>query len=547
MRFSLHRSLLLVAAVAVAACTGTIGGDGDEPGTANQALCETPQPGANPMRRLTAYEYANTIEALFGASIDPGTDFPDTIISEGFRSYADANIVSGSAADGIARAAEYVSSQVDVATLLGCSASEASCVPAFIDEFGKRAYRRPLSDEERSILQSAYDQALLDSFTETEAVGMVLEIILQSPQFLYRSELSNIEAVAVDGPVRLDAWELASRLSFLFWDATPDAELMALAESGELRDPAVIEQQARRLLTDPRSREPVARFVEDWLELYRLDGMSKDTTTYPQWTPELQASLEAETTAFVGHVMWEMDGKLETLLSTSTAVINGPLAGVYGVSGPSGVDDWQATSLDAEQRSGLLTTAAFLTAHANETTTNPVQRGAFVRAKLLCQVLHVPEDIMIDPISPDPNLPKKEKLAEHETPECATCHSLMDPVGFGFEHYDALGGWRETEGNNIPVDATGELAEAGEVSGPFYGAVELSEKLSRSEMVQACMVVQTFRFAAGREETDTDACSIQQLESVFAGSEGNLIELLIALTQTDAFRYRIVPQLEDSP
>lgn len=546
-----HTARVCGAAIALAACTGTIGdSDGDGAngnGNAQQPLCEAPQPGENPMRRLTSYEYANTVRVLLGDTIDPGTDFPETVIDEGFRGDANANIVSSSGADAIMRAAEHVAAQANVPSLVGCDPSDAACLDGFIDSFGSKAYRRPIFDDEKVILQNVFDGAVASGFTSDEAISMVVEVVLMSPQFLYRPEMANADAVAAGEAALVDSWEIASRISYLFWDTTPDDALYAAAEDGTLNDPAVLEAQARRMLADPRAREPVAKLFEDWLEIHRLNSAVKDTAVFPQWTPELHASMEAELGQFVSHVIFDDDGTLETLLTTTTSVVNGPLASVYGVSGPSGVSDWQAVTLDETQRAGLLTTAAFLAAQANAASTNPVQRGAFVRSKLLCQVLLPPDDLVIEQLNPDPNLPKREKLAEHrDNPACSTCHRLMDPIGFGLENYDAIGQWRITEGNNIPVDATGELEQAGSVSGPFEGAIELADKLSQSELVEECMALQSFRFASGRENRKEDACSLDQLNTAFAESGGNLVELLVALTKTDAFRYRMIEELEDS-
>jgi hypothetical protein len=250
----------------------------------------------------------------------------------------------------------------------------------------------------------------------------------------------------------------------------------------------------------------------------------------------------------VEHAVWELDGTLTTLLTTSTAVVNGPLADLYGVDGPEAADEWATVELDPTQRAGLLTTAGFLASHANAMTTSPVARGAFVRNQMLCQVLLPPAGLVIQLPPFDPDVSGRERLAQHRAdPACSVCHDLMDPVGFGLENYDAIGQWRTTEGNDLPIDASAELAEAGEVAGAFVGGVELANKLASSEIVRACVALQTFRAAAGREEAAADDCSVVQTEERFLESGADMRELLVALTQTDAFLYRVIPDVSEEP
>jgi hypothetical protein len=539
------------------ACVGDIGaaGDGVEPTTeVTAAVCaeRPPSPGKNPMRRLTSFQYANTVRDLLGASIDPGDDFPKTSVSQGFRTFIDANIVSGAGAEDIQRAAELVAQQAtsDLGALLGCDADGANgstCVQAFVATLAARAYRRPVSPDELDLLEAVYTVARAGGYDATEGVAMVLEVVLQSPQFIYRLELAG-DAGAAGVTIPVGDYEAASRLSYLLWDTMPDDELLALAAAGALHEPAAIEAQARRMIDDPRARPVLGRFAEDWLQMQRLDASTKDTAVFPQYGAELDAAYREEVGRFVAHAVWELDGRLATLLTTPVAVVNAPLAELYGVEGPATADDWMPVELDASQRAGLLTTAGFLAGHANAVTTSPIARGAFVRNQVLCQVMFPPPGIDLKLPAYDPDVSVRERLAQHRTdPACSGCHQLMDPVGFGFENYDAIGQWRTTEGNDLPVDASGELAQAGEISGPFVGAVELAHALADSEMVRACMALQAFRAAVGREEADPDQCSVVQARDRFVASDADMRELLVALTQTDAFLYRVIPDVQEEP
>ncbi len=548
--------LWAIGAIALGGCTGLIGDPGGDESTSNggsggksQALeCvpgSDPDPGPSPLRRLTSAQWANTVRDLFGSDVDPGGDFPKTTIKHGFRSYADSNIVSATGADAIRLAAEHVARQIETnaATKLGCDPATASCAAGFIQSFGERAYRRPLLPEERTLLESAHATALSDGFSPAEAIGIVIEVALQSPQFLYRAEIANPSGAAPGSVVRVDHWEMASRLSYLIWDTMPDAALTSLAAAGKLGTKAEVEAEARRMLDDPRARPTLARFFEDWLELHRLDLAPKDQAVFPEYDAALDQALREELGRTASHVVWELDGRLETLLSAPVAVVDSSLAALYGVSAPS-TSGFAPVELDPSRRAGILTSASFSAAHANSETTNPVARGAFVRNQLLCQVLLPPDGLVIEPITPDPNLSKREQFAQHRDDEsCAGCHALMDPIGFGFENYDAIGRWRDKEENGMAIDPSGELVDADDATGAFGGPIELVKLLAGSQIVHDCMALQTFRFAAGREENPADGCSVKSATERFRESGGDIKELIVALTQTDAFFHRRIQEV----
>jgi len=232
---------------------------------------------------------------------------------------------------------------------------------------------------------------------------------------------------------------------------------------------------------------------------------------------------------------------MASLLKSPQSYMNDALAGFYGVTAPGSAAAPAPVLLPAAQRSGLLTVAGLLAGHSNPTQGSPVVRGFFIRDSLLCQKPPPPPpgaNITV-PVF-DPTLTTRERFAAHSAnPTCKTCHQLMDPIGLGFEHYDAVGMWRADEAGE-PVDAKGELTMT-DVDGPFDGAVELGQKLGASKVVSDCATSQWFRFAYGRLESGEDSCTLDRLKTAFTGSSGSVKDLLVQLTQTDAFLYRKAP------
>jgi len=220
-------------------------------------------------------------------------------------------------------------------------------------------------------------------------------------------------------------------------------------------------------------------------------------------------------------------------------MMNADVAAFYGVSGGPTGNGFVHVDLDPTERAGLLTQPSILavTSHADET--SPVLRGKFVRERLLCEpIAPPPPNVNVTPPSVDPGDTTRQRFSQHETdPYCASCHHLMDPIGFGFEHYDPLGLWRDTD-QGQPVDASGQISGSKDADGTFDGAVSLAQRLATSDEVRACVVSQWFTYAHGRPAAAADTCSTGQLEAAFAAAHYDIKALLVALTQTDAFLYR---------
>jgi hypothetical protein len=535
----------LAGTIAVAACHGDggapSGGGGTDIRRNVAAACANRDPGPSPVRRLTHFEYDNTIRDLLGDDSAPSSAFPPDETALGFNNNAEVLSVTDILAQAYLDAAEGIAGRaVANPTLMGqiapCGGGDmTACGRSFIQTFGRRAWRRPLTQAESDRLAALFADAMSDGYPA--AVQAVMEVMLQSPQFLYRVELGQ-PAAARPGWMKLTSWEIASRLSFLVWASGPDEALLDAAAADKLSTAADVQAQARRMLSDARAHAVLTDFHRQWLMLDQLAQVEKDQTIYPMWNRQLPQLMQTEVSAFVDSIMWNGDGKVSTLLTAPYTFANASLAAFYGLSGPQG-DAFERVALDPAQRSGILTQGAFLVTEAKANQTSPVLRGKFVRQQLFCTPPPPPPpNLQIRPPSLDPRLTTRERFAEHaQNPFCASCHKLMDPIGLAFENFDGVGRWRDSEGGQ-PIDASGELIET-DVDGTFVGPVALAQRLAISDDVQSCVVTQWFRYGYGRAEVpDADACSLATLNQAFTAAGGNVRELLVALTQTDAFMYR---------
>jgi len=521
----------------------TLPGLGEGPYAPDRAasVCQSIDPGPSPIRRLTREEYDNTVRDLLGDTRRLGSGFPGEETTLGFNNNAETRSVSDVLMESYLDAAEKLAGDAvgKLDMLLPCdptTAGEDACLESFFDGFGKRAWRRPLTAPEKDNLLAAFKLGRADSFKD--GIGAVIQVMLLAPQFLYRYE----QGVPVAGTdyARLTPFELASRLSFLMWGSMPDGELLAAAEAGHLATRAEVLAQATRLLDDQTHAAPVVTsFAGQWLGLYELATIDKEVTAFPTWKPELRAPLRTETDQFIQHVVWKGDAKLSTLLTAPFTFMNGMLATYYGVPNVTG-DAFQQVPVDPTQRCGLMTQAGLLAVLGNNDVglTSLVYRGRFVREQLLCQPIPDPPADAQDNNPPftDKTTAREWSLARRAKASCGVCHEQLDPIGLGLETFDAVGLYR-TMDKGQPVDASGELTGT-DVDGKFTGAPALNTKLASSAQVRDCVATQWFRYGYGRDAGKRDACTVTTLDKGFAASGGNVRDLLLALTQTDAFLFR---------
>jgi hypothetical protein len=311
--------------------------------------------------------------------------------------------------------------------------------------------------------------------------------------------------------------------------------LLDAAEAGQLETRAEVATQARRMLADPKAQPAVGAFYAQWLGLPLLETATKDATAYPQFDDTLRAAMAEETRRFIDYVIWQDDARLSTLFTAPYSMLNAPLAKLYGVTGPTSATTYTRTMLDPTKRLGVLTQASLMTAFASPASSSPIKRGKLVRVRLLCQDLPDPPANVPPPAPPQAGVSTRERFAMHtNSPACSGCHHLIDGLGFGLEHYDGIGAYR-TMDQGVAVDSSGEVNTTQDIDGPYDGGPALATLLARSAEVRDCAPTQWLRYALARREGDDDTCSLVALRQAFASSGGDLRELMVALTQTDAF------------
>jgi hypothetical protein len=408
-------------------------------------------------------------------------------------------------------------------------------VEAFARSLGRRAFGRPLADDEVRRLRDVYDVGVA---TEGHDAGLrlVAQAVLLSPHFLYRTELGP-DGAPPDADVELTPYELASQLAFVFTGSRPDEDLLAAAERGELGDPVALRAQAERLLATPGARDQVKRFFDAWLDLARWPTVKKDPNLFPAFTPEVAAAMRDQAEQYVEDTVWNRSGAFEELLGADTAFVPPALAPIYGADLLQPPDANVRLKLDPAHRKGLLTLPAILAVHSPPGATSPVDRGMFVRVRLLCQDMGAPplvaNALPIDTLAP--NATTREKFEKHGSdPACSPCHALIDPPGFALERFDTLGRRRDTE-NGRPVDASGDLVGT-DVDGHFGDAPELVALLMKSQSVRACFVRQVFRFAEGRREQGS--CETAALDEGARSNGHRVQDILLEYAARSAFRIR---------
>lgn len=511
--------------------------DDDEPDQGEPAGCEDgPSLGGALTWRLTASQYDNTVRDLLGAGGSPGQSLAAGDGRVGvFSDNTDAP-VSETLVEQYGLVARTLAEQAlgDPAGLLPCDPGQGdqACAREFIVDFGARAYRRPLSPAQIDDYLALYRSGEQESFSA--GIRMVLEAMLQSPFFLYRVE-TGTPVEGREDVLALDDWELASRLSYFLTDSMPDEELFAAADAGALSSAEGLVAQADRLLHGPRAVDALARLHFEWLGLEQVEGKPKQD---PDWDEALADDALDEARRLIAATIVEGDARLETLLTSRASEASPRLAALaYG----------RASTSDAPfelppQHAGLLLRPAFLAAHSHGSGPSPVLSGHILRTRLLCDPLPPPPDAAdTTPPPPDPSMSTRQRYSLMlDDPQCAGCHQRMNPLGFAFLGYDAVGRYRTREGT-LPIDASGELLGT-DVDGEFRDATELIEQLVDSEQVARCVADHWLHFAIGHAPAPADECARQQVHARFVDSGGDIRELVRAIVETDAFRYRLARQ-----
>jgi Protein of unknown function (DUF1588)/Protein of unknown function (DUF1592)/Protein of unknown function (DUF1595)/Protein of unknown function (DUF1587) len=570
-----------VALVALAGCyrgvdsaqAGGEDGDASSEGGASESgdtadtgasACETQS--AAPLRRLSEAQYRNTvIDLLAPAGIDIGAlvgeeldRLPADDIKLEFR-ILDSRLsdMHAKAYYRIARSsgAAVIGDETRLAAIAGdcalAATPDGACIDAFLDDFGLRAMRRPLEAEEReryyALASAAPDRS--------EAWRSIILTLLLTPQFLYHVEL---EGEGDDLQYDLGPYELASRLSYHFWQSMPDQELFAAAADGSILTDDGYQAQLDRVFADARTQTTVDRFYDEW---FRLESITQfptnaafqtfaEGTTIGEPGADHLAAARAEIHDLTRWFTWTEAGTIADLFLTELSFARSPhLAELYGVEPWNG--EGEPPAMPAGQRAGILTRTAILVTGTHET--GPVHRGAMVRRRMMCMDLPAPDPAALPPgsLDPPPVTPDQTTRERYEAKTadalCQSCHGLINPVGFVLERYDAIGRYRNEEividqatGEvlaTLPIDSTTEFA-VGADSMTISSGAELSEQVVASGELEGCFARQYFRATFGREESEPDACAVDQLTTTV--TDGSLREAMRAVAEQPVFRSRRV-------
>ncbi len=412
---------------------------------------------------------------------------------------------------------------------------EAPCVEEIARGFVRRAWRRPVHQDELDRLLGVYSTARGAGADWEEATQAVIEAALVAPQFVFRMEIDGVPDMQLARA--LDGWELASRLSYFLWSSTPDDRLLDLADSGALTDPAVLEGEVVRMLHDPKAAALVETLGVEWLYLGAIESSAPDTFVFPDFDEGLRASMRSELRLFTSDILLG-DRSMRELVNGTRTRIDPVLAAHYGVPSPSAAGFAEATIPD---RLGIMGRAGWLTSVSYSKRTSPVQRGKWVLDNLMCEappppppdVGALPAD---EPGSENVTQSVRQQLEEHRAnPACAGCHEPMDGIGFALENFDAVGQWREIDEYDLPIDASGELP--GGIT--FGGPIELADTLAADPRLPRCMTQKVFTFALGRAPRVEDLDVLADLERQFTASDMRFSALATAIVLSDPFRYRV--------
>ncbi len=509
----------------------------DDTGSVPPGLeCDPEELGTTRMWRLTPREYDASVAAILGDLSTPAADFVQpTVAHSGLSNASDDLTVGDVEAFDFQRAAQSVAASTAEARLdrvFECGAdrlTDEACVETFIREVGRRLYRRPLTSAEVGSLVDIYGTGVT-GYGERGGVQTALEAMLQSPFFLYKTELGSGPA----GPgevVRLSAYEIATSLSFTMLGAPPDDALLDAAEAGLLDTDDGVREEATRLLEDPAAALGLAEFYRQLFGVAEMERVEKDGAVFEDYDAT-RRSMSEEFERFIQAVFDDGDASLDTLLTADFAVIDERLAALYGVTLTG--DDWERVDLAGTGRAGLLTMPAVLAAFAGSREPSIAKRGAMIRRRLLCQDVPDPQPEVFDNLPPVPEGSSGRDYLEMITADagCQACHALINGPGFAFDRFDAIGGALED------FDASGELFGTRDVDGAFDDAPGLSAMLANSAQVQECFVTGQFTYALGRDVELEHSCSLQRALEAFQNSGGDLATLAVATVTSDVFLYR---------
>jgi hypothetical protein len=461
------------------------------------------------------------------------TKFPPDDSSVGYeRGVAVSKAWDEAATQAAIEVANHVSKQLDRLTDSRQSdTNRLAKVETFCHNFVTTAFRRPLTPEQKRLFVSNHFRK---SAKPEDAAKRVVILALKSPRFLY---------LGLDER-KPDDYEIAARLSFGLWDSLPDRQVTKLASAGSLRTPEQVRRQAQRMLAEPRARSKVLSFLQQWLQMNHVEDFSKDTTLYPGFTPEIVSDLRASLTLFLEDVVWSKSSDYRRLLLEDDLYVNNRLAAFYGVS-TNATDDFVKVTLDPKQRSGVVTHPYLLAAFAYPRSSSPIHRGVFLTRNIVGRTLKPPPmAVAFNEEDFAPNLTMREKVSElTRSSACQSCHSVINPLGFSLEHYDAVGRFRTSDGDK-PIDAASEYTtDEGKVV-KLAGARDIAEFAVNSEHAQNAFIEQLFHQIVKQPLLAYGVDTPKRLRDSFVRSGFNIQQLMVDIATLSALHGLEKPALK---
>lgn len=492
------------------------------------------------LRRLTRAQYNNSVTDLLGEGLVLPPNLEPDATTDGLLAIgAGLTTISPRGVEQYETAAFSLAEQVmeNVSlrdALVPCepeSTVDNDCAALVFTSFGERAWRRPLAEEELSVLVDVSAEAalVLDDFYGGLIYGFAA--VLQSPHFLFRSETG--EPDPETGERRFSNHEMASRLSYFLWNTTPDDVLLSAASAGELTEDAGLLAQVDRMMEDPRFERGIREFFSDMYSLHELDDLTKDPTIFTHMSPDVGPSAREETLLTVVDNVITNDGDYRDLFTTTKTFLDRKMASIYSVRAPAR-EGFAPAVLDEEGgRRGLLGQVSFLAMQSHPVNTSATLRGQYVREVLLCQYIPPPPSD-VDTSIPEPSASAKtlrERVAVHlEDDFCAGCHQITDPIGLGFEQFDGLGHFRTKE-EGAEIDPSGVLD-----GHAFANAWELSARISEHPALARCLTRTVMAYASGHSVTDGEEEAVEYLTEGFQYMDYSVQFLIRDLVMGDAFR-----------
>ena len=493
------------------------------------------QAGTNWVRRLTVEEYIATVESTVGVDIDQEAReiLPPDLRADGFSNTAYNLIVDLKHVEAYARLAEIIVSRMDVIDFAAEYSQSRKLTDesmrGLISKMGNWVLRGPVEDREVDSYRGISTTVASAGGNFKDAVGFILEAMLQSPRFLYRMENQRGDG----GRWPVDEYELASRMSYIVWGAPPDRELLKAAEEGRLFDSAGVETQVERMLEDPRAIERSTQFLHDWLDLDRMDHLRPSPERFPNWDPNLAPDMREETIAFFKEVVWNQKRPLSELLNAQVTYATARLAAHYGLEpAGKGLSRYDLSSVPG--RGGLLTQGSVLTVGGDDAST--VTRGLFVFHDLLRGVVKdPPPGIDTTPVPTRPGLSQRaiatERIANRS---CGACHSKFEPLSFGLARFDGLGAYHEVDEHGNDLRDDGEILFPGAAKPVSYGSSgELMDLLAGSERVSKTLTWKVTQFALGRPLVSADARIVDSIHEKARKEGGTYANLISAIVLSD--------------